>query len=125
MQQAAEQGLVDAQYQLAKIYREGKVVPRDMEKALLWYGKVANQNGRNAPPAHFALGLAYFEGQGIDKDLRTALFWLTLAGENDISAEAFRKQAQAQLPPADVARVNAEVARWKAAPADAKANPRF
>ena len=41
-EKAAEQGVKDAEFNLASIYLQGKLVPKDLEKAQFWAAKYKN-----------------------------------------------------------------------------------
>lgn len=96
--QGAESGDPDAQTDLANIYLQGNLVPRDMTEARRWYEKVAAQNQANA--AH-VLGQIYWNGDGVPKDnARAAQLWrISFAGGREDSAfylgdEAFVRAGQ-------------------------------
>lgn len=61
----ADQGNRDAQFNLGKAYHIGLGVPKDYEKALLWYRKAADQGEANAQTN---LGMMYANGQGVSRD---------------------------------------------------------
>jgi hypothetical protein len=62
---AAEQGNVDAQFNLGGIYQEGIVVPQDYPQALNWYIKAAEQGHEKAKTK---LDMMYREGKGIPQE---------------------------------------------------------
>jgi TPR repeat protein len=69
----AENGNAEIQFQLARIYDDGKLVPRDFDKALHWYKKAAmNEYGE----AQFTLGYFYCRGIGVKEDKEIANEWL-------------------------------------------------
>ena len=53
---AAEQGQVDAQYNLGSFYRKGWGVPKDYAEAVKWYRKAAEQGDEDAKAALKRLG---------------------------------------------------------------------
>lgn len=53
----AEQGIADAQYDLANLYRDGRGVPRDNEQAAVWYQRAAAGGSWSAA---FDLGMLYW-----------------------------------------------------------------
>lgn len=61
LQPLAEQGDAEAQYNLANLYRDGRGVPRDNEKAADWYTRAAEGGSWWAA---FDLGMLYW-GQGL------------------------------------------------------------
>ena len=48
----AEQGDANAQYRLGKMYERADRMPKDISKALYWYGKAAEQNHPKAEILH-------------------------------------------------------------------------
>ena len=64
-QKAAEQGLPEAQANLAKYYYRGEGVSKDVYKAFEWTRKAAEQG---LPEAQLALGLThYYKGEAVKK----------------------------------------------------------
>jgi TPR repeat protein len=55
------------------MYEDGKGVTRDLEQAVSWYQKAAEQG--NAV-AQNNLGLMYLNGSGVKKDSSQAVYWL-------------------------------------------------
>ena len=43
-QKAAENGFIEAQYDLASLYQEGKEIEKNCKKALYWYQKIATND---------------------------------------------------------------------------------
>ncbi|VGO17204.1 Secretory immunoglobulin A-binding protein EsiB [Pontiella desulfatans] len=69
---AAENGDPEAQYELAGLYRDGKVFEKDRDKAIKWYRLAAAQQHKEAL---FALGLIYSTSmQGGDESEATVYF---------------------------------------------------
>jgi hypothetical protein len=77
---AAEQGDVDAQFNLGFAYDEGEGVIQNYEKAIFWYLKAAKQGDI---VAQFNLGCIYNEGRGVARDYKQAKFWYQKAVEQD------------------------------------------
>ena len=76
----AEQGNVEAQYELAKYYEKGFRVNEDSVLALYWYKKAANNGSANA---QFSIGLLYENGFGIiPKSNIKAYEWYLKAAQN-------------------------------------------
>ncbi|KAG0229820.1 hypothetical protein BGW42_001346 [Actinomortierella wolfii] len=69
---AAEQGHIDAQYQLGEYLHLGKGVVRCYTEAASWYLKAASQGHAEA---QIALGWAYQYGLGVDKDEIESDYW--------------------------------------------------
>lgn len=66
---AAEQGDVEAQYQLGSMYSRGKSVKKNYELAVKWYTAAAEQG---FAPALNNLGFAYQSGRGVSVDEKKA-----------------------------------------------------
>ena len=69
---AADQGNVEAQYNLGVCYDHGYGVPQDTAQAVSWYRKAAEQGDAGA---QCALGLYYAHGNGVPKDVVLAASW--------------------------------------------------
>lgn len=70
----AQQGDVDAAYNLAVIHHHADGVAYDAAEALRWY-RVAAERGDKA--AQYALGLMYWKGEGVPADEAKAHEWFT------------------------------------------------
>lgn len=66
-------GNLDASFQLAKIYDQGRISKQDYKKALFWYHKSA-KNGNNL--AMYNLASMYANGDGAEESLDKAEHWL-------------------------------------------------
>lgn len=71
----AEEGLVNAQFNLGQMYRYGDGVTQDHAEALKWYRKAAEQGDKES---QFNLGSMYLAGEGVAKDEKEAHRWFTL-----------------------------------------------
>lgn len=92
LEQAAEQGLASAQYDLAMLYKRGKNVQIDPNKYLNWLLSAGEQNHKEAV---IELANYYFMRRREGKNLPIALHWLKLASElGDKQALARYKQCQ-------------------------------
>ena len=81
----AEKGGLIAQFNLAKMYREGKGVSKDYKAAVKWFNLSAEQG--NAA-AQYHLGVAYSFGLGVVPDYEIALKWyLTSAEQANVFAQ--------------------------------------
>ncbi|MBE6450215.1 MAG: sel1 repeat family protein [Alphaproteobacteria bacterium] len=78
--QTAGYGDAQSQFDLGRLYAEGKKIPMDYEKAVQWYEKAALQNHHEAM---YALAGLYLEGKGVSSDLEKALFWYNQAALRD------------------------------------------
>jgi TPR repeat protein len=74
----AEQGLADAQIDLAVMYYIGQGVAQNYKQAVYWITKAAEQGH---PYAQYNLGVSYDEGQGVTQDYKQAVYWWTRAAE--------------------------------------------
>jgi hypothetical protein len=74
----AGRGDVTAEFELARIYYEGKGVPRDYGEAIRWYGKAADHGYTKA---QFNLGNLYYRGQGVPRDYSEAIRWYRRAAD--------------------------------------------
>lgn len=109
---AAQKGHAEAQFNLGRLYAEGKGgIPHDEEQATRWVRAAASQG---YPPAQARLGVRYANGLGIQQDTRRAYFWLTLAYlHGDKSVEKLRAAQAAKLTPADVSTTDQAAQNWK------------
>jgi TPR repeat protein len=83
---SADAGNTFGMNNLGGMYALGRGVPKDDEKAVVWYTKAAEQGNANAQEN---LGVMYKDGRGVSKDEKKAQEWLTKAA----------KQKQHELPP--------------------------
>ena len=60
------------------MYAEGDGVAKDLEEAIKWWRKAADQGDANA---QFNLGWAYSNGEGVAKDSEEAAEWFRKAAE--------------------------------------------
>jgi len=78
----AEQGDVEAQYNLGLMYGKGKGVQKNYSEAVKWWGLAAEQgNGK----AQTNLGWMYEIGKGVLKDENKAAHWYQIASSQGIS----------------------------------------
>lgn len=88
-QSLADQGLAEAQFDLAILYANGQGVAQDYVEAAKWYRLAAEQG---VAGAQFNLGLLYEFGHGIPQDYASAEKWYRLAAEQSV-AQAFVRLA--------------------------------
>jgi TPR repeat protein len=82
----AEQKDANREFELARMYFEGRGVTKNDAVALEWYRKAAEQGHVKA---QFDLGEMYLRGQGVPEDYTEALQWIQKAAkQNDPNAEA-------------------------------------
>jgi TPR repeat protein len=78
IQEAAEQGDVEAQYELGICYGNGDGVEKDYAKAVYWWRHAAE---RGHAKAQYNLGIFYYQGMGVEKNEEEGLKWLRKAAE--------------------------------------------
>ena len=83
---AAEQGDVDAQFDLGVIYYDGRGVAQDYAEAARWYRLAAEQGDAEA---QYVLGFMYRKGRGVAQDYSKSAYWYTLAAEQGIPIAQF------------------------------------
>ena len=64
-QRAFENGDIDAPYDIANLYREGEIIPKDLQKYIEYLVK-ADEIGNDS--ATLDLACAYFQGEGVEVD---------------------------------------------------------
>ena len=77
-QKAADQGEVQAQFNMGRMYRTGQGVAQDFKQAASWFEK-AGKGGHVW--AQSALGLMFETGEGVPLDYKQAVFWYQKAAE--------------------------------------------
>ncbi|HLK65628.1 MAG TPA: tetratricopeptide repeat protein [Bryobacteraceae bacterium] len=109
---AAQKGHAEAQFNLGRLYAEGKGgIPHDEEQAVRWVRAAASQG---YPPALARLGIRYANGMGIAQDSKRAYFWLTLAYlHGDKSVEKLRSAQAAKLSAEEVSASDQAAQNWK------------
>ena len=110
----AELGFPPAQFELAKMYENGKGVGKDYAEAVKWYRKAAEQGNAEA---QYNLGACYAIGRGVSKDMTEAVKWYRKAAD--------QRYAQAQCEVGEcyyygkgVNKDYAEAVKWYRAAAD-------
>jgi len=78
LQKAAEQGHMQAQYQIAHCYEQGRGVSKNLVKAIDFLHMAAEQGHTQA---QCELGNAYYNGIGTTKNDEKALFWYQKAAQ--------------------------------------------
>ncbi len=83
--QAAEEGDLTAQRNIAHLYRWGKGVPQDLTQAAFWY-YMAARGGLDT--AQYNLGVMYLRGEGVPRNEEEGIIWLERAAEqNNLKAK--------------------------------------
>ena len=80
LMKTAGYGDAQSQYELARLYQDGKKLPMNYSKALSWYYQAAQAGHLEAM---CALGYLYLEGKGTESDIEKALFWYEKAASED------------------------------------------
>jgi len=75
---AAEQGDAEAQYNLGRLYYDGRGVAQDYDQAALWFRAAAEQGDSDAQDE---LGNLYLSGEGVAQDYAQASLWYRKAAE--------------------------------------------
>ena len=93
LQELAETGNAEAQYELAGFYHWGRVGTIDFAKARKWYERSARQGNVDA-----MLGLAviYGHGQGVQQDKAASYRWLVLASSQHLAPDEAARIAAAR-----------------------------
>ena len=100
-QPAAEEGVVEAQYNLALLYYHGKGVAVDLELAHQWYLRAAQQDYLRA---QYRVAEMFEKGEGVRKNLIQAYFWFKVAGDEKYSdARKRRRKVADRLTPEQIA----------------------
>ncbi len=82
-QEVADQGDAHTQYELGKMYRDGRGVVQSHRVAVYWFRKAVGLAG-----AQTDLGVAYRKGQGVAQSNHTALYWFRrAASQGDATAQ--------------------------------------
>src|SRR2546422_194062 len=68
------------QYNLAYLYKNGKGIEKNLEKAFYWCKKSAETGNNNVIMNNLAL--FYYNGDGTEKNLEKAFYWHQKAAEN-------------------------------------------
>ena len=74
----AEKGDMIAQFNLAKMYRKGRGIPKDYKTAVKWFTLSAEQGNAKA---QYHLGVAHSFGLGVVPDYKIALKWFKRSAE--------------------------------------------
>ena len=118
---AADGGNVRAMHNLAVLLAEaGAGGKPDYATAIGWFTKAAEHGVRDS---QFNLAVLYARGLGVPQSLAKSYLWLAIAaGQGDEDAGRKRDEVAGRLPAPDLAKVKAEVEKWRAAVADVGAN---
>ena len=107
--EAAEAGQVHAQYELGKIYRDGRSVEKDALLAAAWLTRAAEQD---SDAAAYALGVLLLTGgEGLAKDVSATVSWLRRAAGGGNQYAQYRL-GRLLLQGEEVPREIEEAVRW-------------
>ena len=107
----AEQGDATVQYNLGKMYRQGKGVLQDYKEAVKWYRLSAEQGDLDA---QLKLGVSYGMGRGVPKDYALAHMWWTLSGSNgNKEAAENRDIVENKMSPSQLEKAQEMARNWK------------
>lgn len=95
----AEQGVVNAQFNLAQMYRSGEGVAQNLATAAEWYRKAALQGDKES---QYHLGAMYLNGEGVKQDEAEAHKWFTMnrhqhLHHNHAQMDQWKRQALALI----------------------------
>jgi len=97
----AEEGRVEAQFNLGLLYYHGKGVAADPAEAHAWYLKAAEGGYARA---QYRVAETYENGDGVRKDLIRAHFWFRIAGSQKYAdAKKRRRQVAKRMTPEQIA----------------------
>jgi len=116
---AAEQGVPEAQNNLAVLYYIGSGVPVDYRQAVYWAQRGAKQG---YAVAQADLGYLYEQGRGVPLDYETAYMWYTVAAAGGFKKSVAPMKSLASLMrPQQIANAKARASAWR--PIHEKATP--
>jgi TPR repeat protein len=106
----AEQGQVEAEFNVGLLYFHGRGVEADHASAAEWYRRAAEQGYARA---QYELGQLYERGDGVPQDLIQAYKWFRLANrEKYEDARKRRKRVADKLSEHDLAQAELQVREW-------------
>ncbi len=85
-EQAADNGVANAAYNLGVLNHQGLGLDQNMDKAIGWYSRAAELGH---PEAQYNLGIAYIEGIGVQYDAAKAATYFENAANNNIMEAAY------------------------------------
>jgi hypothetical protein len=115
--QAAESGILDAQFTLAQMYEVGrKGVGMDLPLAFKWYTKAAEAG---YVPAQYFLGGMYASSRGTPLDISKAIFWFRKAADQGYTDAIYPVAYAYENGLGDLPQDNAQALAWYRKSADA------
>ncbi len=107
----AEKGFAKAQYDLALMYRKGKIVPQNNAEAVKWFRRAASQGHVQA---QVNLGKMYLQGRGVPENYVLAHKWFNLAAaRGDIDSRKLRDGVAGKMTPSLIAEAQRLASQWK------------
>lgn len=107
----AEEGLVEAQFNLGLIYGDPDGDAADPAAAERWFLAAAEQGFHKA---QFNLGRLYEEGRGVERDLVAAYKWFKLAEDGKVpGSRKARKGVAKRMTPKEIALGDLGCREWK------------
>ncbi len=107
----AGEGFAKAQYDLALMYRKGKIVPQNNAEAVKWFRKAAEQGHVQS---QVNLGNMYLRGRGVPENFILAHKWFNLAAaRGDPDSRKLRDSVAGKMTPALVAEAQRMASQWK------------
>jgi hypothetical protein len=79
---AANQGLIEAQYELGACLLTGRGIQENSSEAVEWFRKASAQG---FPMAEYQLGNCYFEGTGVPKNIQEGIQLIQIAAEKGLA----------------------------------------
>ncbi|MEH6388195.1 MAG: tetratricopeptide repeat protein [Pseudomonas profundi] len=76
---AADEGDMQAQFEMGDLYYQGERIERDLDTALEWFEEASVQGH---PAAQYRLGLMHYQGEGVERNLPQAYIILKMAAIN-------------------------------------------
>lgn len=93
VQQAANEGDVEARYKLALMLEYGEGVKQDHAKAAALHQQAAEQGNVGA---QHSLGMMYYQGKGVRTNKVNAYIWLSIAAQNGFKSVGIARDRVAQ-----------------------------
>ena len=107
----AEQGHVNAQFNLGIMYAYSQGVPQDYAEAVMWYRMAAEQGNANAQNN---LGVMYHMAWGVPQDYVQAHMWYNHAGaQGGLQAAKNRDLVAKLMTPAQIAEAQRRAVEWQ------------
>lgn len=110
LQQRAQAGDADAQFELGAKYATGEETPQDYGEAVKWFTRAA-EGGQVLAAA--TLGAYYWAGRGVPQDDISAYMWSAIARQEGDEASKYRMAIlRAHMNEGQIAEAEQRVAKW-------------